>query len=169
MQPISPWIEKYAHQIPLEKPVLDLACGKGRHSLYLLDAGYKVTAVDIDITSISVFQGLDGLSVVQADLEKQSWPFSRDAFSGIVVVNYLWRPLFVDIVAALAPGGLLLYDTFMRGNERYGHPRNPDYLLAPGELQEIFGERLEVIDFFEGYVEEPKSAYRQSIAARKPR
>ena len=168
MQPVSPWIEKYAPLIPKEKPVLDLACGKGRHSLYLLDAGYEVTAADVETTSISAFKGREGLTILQADLEKDGWPFAANSFSGLVVVNYLWRPLFANISAALAPGGVLLYDTFMQGNEKYGRPSNPDFLLAPGELSESFGEGMEIIDFFEGYVDKPSPACRQSIVARKP-
>ncbi len=168
MRPISLWIEKYAHLIPKQKPVLDLACGAGRHSLYLLGAGYEVTAVDINTSPIETYQGREGLSIVQADLEKERWPFSDNTFSGIVVVNYLWRPLFADIAAALSPGGILLYDTFAQGNEKYGRPSNPDFLLAPGELAEFFSNSLDVIDFFEGRVDAPNPACRQSIVARKP-
>jgi len=168
MRPISPWIGKYASLIPLDRPVLDLACGAGRHSLYLLDAGYDVTAVDINISSIAAYQEKVELSIVEADLEKDRWPFSRGAFSGIVVVNYLWRPLFADIAESLTPGGILLYDTFALGNEKYGRPRNPDFLLAPGKLAEFFGVSLEIVDFFEGVVDEPSPACRQAIVARKP-
>ncbi|MCC3303201.1 class I SAM-dependent methyltransferase [Sneathiella sp. HT1-7] len=168
MRAISPWIEKYAQLIPKEKPVLDLACGGGRHSLYLLETGYKVTAVDIDTSSVAAYEGREGLSIVQADLENNSWPFSNGSFAGIVVVNYLWRPLFADIAAALSPGGILLYDTFARGNEKFGRPSNPDFLLAPGELAEVFSRDLNVIDFFEGRVDVPTPACRQSIVARKP-
>lgn len=168
MRAISPWIEKYAQLILKEKPVLDLACGRGRHCLYLLAAGYEVTAVDIDTSSVAAYEGREGLSIVQADLEKNRWPFPGGSFSGIVVVNYLWRPLFADIAAALSPGGILLYDTFAQGNEKFGRPSNPDFLLAPGELAEVFGRDLNVIDFFEGRVDMPNPAYRQSIVARKP-
>ncbi|MZR29024.1 class I SAM-dependent methyltransferase [Sneathiella litorea] len=168
MRPISPWIEKYAPQIPDDKSVLDIACGGGRHSLYLLDLGHNVTAVDIDTSLIAAYQGRAGLSIVQADLEKGGWPFPVGAFSGILVVNYLWRPLFADIVTSLAPGGILLYDTFAQGNEKYGRPKNPDFLLAPEELIDSFGGELDVIDFFEGDIEIPTLASRQSIAARKP-
>lgn len=169
MQPVSPWIEKHAHLIPQEKPVLDLACGKGRHSLYLLDTGYEVIAVDMDITAISAHRGREGLTIQQADLENESWPFAANSFSGIVVVNYLWRSLFADIAAALSPGGVLIYETFMQGNEKFGRPSNPDFLLAPGELMEFFGGHLEVVYFSEGEVAAPTPACRQSIVARKPR
>lgn len=168
MRPISPWIGKYASLIPQEQPVLDLACGAGRHSLYLLDAGYEVTAVDINTSSIAEYQEREGLSIVQADLENDGWPFSVGAFSGIVVVNYLWRPLFADITRSLTPGGILLYDTFALGNEKYGRPSNPDFLLTPGELAEFFGESLDIVDFSEGVVGGPNPACRQAIVARKP-
>jgi SAM-dependent methyltransferase len=168
MQPVAPWIDKHATAIPNDKPVLDLACGKGRHSLFLLNKGYDVTAVDIDIEAISAHQGREGLTILQADLEAKRWPFAENSFSGIVVVNYLWRPLFAEIEAALMPGGVLLYDTFRQGNEKFGRPSNPDFLLAPGELMQVFGSSLEVIDYFDGTIEKPSPACRQSIAARKP-
>ncbi|MCF8467075.1 MAG: class I SAM-dependent methyltransferase [Sneathiella sp.] len=169
MRPISPWIEKYSKLIPQNGPVLDVACGSGRHSLYLLGVGYDVIVVDIDTAEISKIQGYPNLSIVEADLEKDPWPFSKPAFSSVVVVNYLWRPLFPDLLDALLPGGILLYDTFAQGNERYGRPSNPDFLLAPGELYNLCQGKLEILDFMHGYVEVPKPALRQSIAARKPR
>ena len=168
MRPISPWIEKYSKLIPQNGPVLDVACGSGRHSLHLLGIGYDVVAVDIDIAKISEIQRDPKLSIVEADLEKDPWPFSKSAFSGVVVVNYLWRPLFADLLDALLPGGILLYDTFAQGNEKYGRPSNPDFLLAPDELRNFFQGKLEILDYFHGYMEAPKPAVHQSIAARKP-
>ncbi len=168
MHPPSPWIEKFTPLIPKSGPVLDVACGSGRHSLFLLEKGYRVVAVDLDIEAIASVPKTSGLSIVRADLEKNPWPIARGQFTGIVVVNYLWRPLFPDICRSLAPGGVLLYDTFARGNEKYGRPRNPDFLLKPGELKEVLQESLEIIDFFDGYVETPSPACRQMVAARRP-
>lgn len=168
MKAPSPWIEKHISLIPATGQVLDVACGAGRHSIYLRDQGYPVIAVDVDTAAIATGDDTAGLSVVTADLEAGCWPFRTQSFAGIVVVNYLWRPLFSELIRTLQPGGVLLYDTFARGNERYGRPNNPDFLLNPGELQEAFGSFLEIIDFFEGDVGLPRPACRQMIAARKP-
>lgn len=164
----SPWIAKYAHLFPPRGVVLDVACGAGRHSVYLREMGHHMIAVDIDTGRFEA-RGMHGdIALIEADLEGDGWPFRAASFAGIVVVNYLWRPLFPEIIAALKPGGVLLYDTFMQGNEKFGRPRNPDFLLAPGEFARVFGRSLEIIDAFEGDVAEPAPACRQMIAARKP-
>ena len=147
MRSISPWIEKHVNLIPKDQAVIDVACGNGRHSLFFLEQGYEVIAVDIDT---SVIAGNEGRSV-----------------GAIVVVNYLWRPLFSHLRETLKPGGILLYDTFAQGNEKYGRPRNPDFLLMPGELSEQLSQNFDIIDSFDGYIENPVPACRQSIAARK--
>jgi SAM-dependent methyltransferase len=167
MLPVSPWIEKYSNLIPKTRSVLDVACGAGRQSLYLLGQGYDVVAVDIDILAIEKHRQHPHLTIIKADLEKNTWPFLKSAFSGIVVVNYLWRPLFPDLLDSLAPGGILLYDTFAQGNEKYGSPSNPDFLLVPEELSKVCRRDLDILDYFHGYVEVPKPACRQSIVARK--
>ncbi|MAZ02853.1 MAG: SAM-dependent methyltransferase [Sneathiella sp.] len=167
MRPISPWIEKHATLIPKGQPVIDVACGGGRHSLFLLEQGHEVLAVDVDTSAIASFKERRGLTIIKSDLEGAAWPFTPESAGAIVVVNYLWRPLFPYICEALSPGGILLYDTFAQGNEKYGRPRNPDFLLAPGELIERLGETFDILDSFDGYTEEPVPACRQSIAARK--
>ncbi|MEX1035262.1 MAG: class I SAM-dependent methyltransferase [Sneathiella sp.] len=168
MRPISPWIDKYAGLIPKDQPVLDVACGSGRHSLFLLEQGFEVIAVDIDITAIAPNSGRTGLSIIQADLEGAPWLFTPASVGGIVVVNYLWRSLISHLCDTLAPGGVLLYDTFAQGNEKYGRPRNPDFLLARGELSDLLSGTFDILDFFDGHTENPVPACRQSIAARKP-
>lgn len=167
MTDISPWVRKHAGLLSQNLPILDLACGGGRHSLYLLELGHRVTAVDKDVTAIRANDGVQNLSIVEADLEAGTWPFSNQLFAGIVVVNYLWRPIFNDLLTALAPGGVLIYDTFAVGNEKYGRPSNPDYLLRSNELKRICAG-LEIIDYAHGKTEAP-SAVRQSIAARNNR
>lgn len=165
--PPSPWVERHAAAIELGAPVLDLAAGSGRHARLLAGRGLVVTAVDRDVTGLPA--GMPGLEVVQADLENGApWPLPDRQFAGIVVTNYLHRPLFAPIVAALAPGGLLIYETFQRGNERYGRPSNPDFLLEPGELL-VHADKagLTAIGYFSGYSAAPKPAVVQRIAARR--
>ncbi len=167
MQQISPWIAKYWPLIPKDKPVLDLAAGNGRHSLFLMNKGYKVIAADIKTQALETLPEQQGLTIVETDLENAPWPFKAAQFSGIVGVNYLWRDGFSAMLQSLAPGGVLLYDTFAVGNERYGKPSNPEYLLKPGELKDLCAG-LDILDYAHGDVTEPQPAVRQSIAVRKP-
>ena len=158
--PPSPWVRKWAPLVA-RGTVLDLACGSGRHSRVFLDRGLAVVAVDRSP------QDIPGARFVQADLEDGSpWPLGDALFEGIVVTNYLHRPLFPRILAALAPGGVLIYETFMLGNEKFGRPSNPAFLLRPGELREAFAG-LAVQGFEEGAVDEPKPAMIQRLCAIK--
>lgn len=139
--------------------MLDLACGGGRHARLFLERGLAVVAVDREP------QDIPGARFVQADLEDGSpWPLPGERFEGVVVTNYLHRPLFPRIVEALAPGGVLIYETFMLGNEKYGRPSNPVFLLRPGELRQAFAELTE-IGYEEGFVEVPKPAMIQRLCA----
>jgi len=129
----SPWVCRFAPLVAAGGAVLDLAAGGGRHTHLFLERGHSVTAVDRSIDP----QALVGAETIVTDLEDGSpWPVTGRQFAGIVVTNYLWRPLFSDIRAALAPGGVLIYETFADGNATYGSPRNPDFLLKRGELLE---------------------------------
>lgn len=161
----SSWVVDHASLIPANGQVLDLACGKGRHTRYLLDLGCRVTAVDIDLSSLTGLRGEPGLTLMQADLEGNPWPFGGQTFGGIVVTSYLHRPLLPAIVAAVAPDGVLIYETFARGNENYGRPANPDFLLKPGELLDAAAGELTVIGYGHGYSDQPKPGIRQRIAA----
>ncbi|MDR1995883.1 MAG: SAM-dependent methyltransferase [Azonexus sp.] len=144
MIPPSPWVEAHAACLPAGRLVLDLACGHGRHSRLLAAGGWPVLAVDRDASVLAVLRGV----------------------AGIVVTNYLWRPRLPDLLALLAPGGVLIYETFMDGNAAYGKPTNPDFLLRPGELRAVAAAAgLREIAFAEGYVERPKPAMRQAICA----
>lgn len=166
MIPPSPWVERYSPLIPTGGRVLDLACGSGRHARLLVQRNYAVFAVDRSSEALASLKGVDGVETACLDLEGDDWPLTGLQFSGIVVTNYLWRPRLLDVLALLAPGGVLIYETFMVGNEAWGKPSNPDFLLRPGELREVAARAgLREIGFVEGYVESPKPAMRQAICA----
>jgi SAM-dependent methyltransferase len=154
----SAWIVRWAPLIT-HGTVLDVACGSGRHARFFLARGLKVVAVDRKP------QQIPGARFVQADLEGGNpWPFRGEQFEGIVVTKYLHRPLFPRLRESLAPGGVLLYETFVLGNERFGRPSNPEFLLRPRELLEVFKD-LTVKGFEEGEVTEPKPAMIQRLCA----
>jgi SAM-dependent methyltransferase len=156
----SEWVVRWASQVRAG-PVLDLASGEGRHARFFKDLGFDVVAVD------RIPAQLEGIRFVQADLEDGSpWPLEGEQFGAIVVANYLHRPLFPRLAESLAPGGVLIYETFMLGNERFGKPSNPAFLLRPGELKQAF-RSLEVRGFEEGEVAQPKPAVVQRICAAR--
>ncbi len=167
--PPSAWVARWARLIiPSAGEVLDLACGQGRHARYLAARGHRVTAIDRDPEALAALGDLTGVDTLCADLEDGSpWPLADRRFGAIVVTNYLHRPLFKDLIAALAPDGVLLYETFMAGNERFGKPSNPQFLLRPGELLEAFGAALGVVAFEQGVVARPKPAAMQRLCALK--
>ncbi len=166
----SPWIIRFAPLIEAGGSVLDLACGGGRHGRYLLDRGYQVTFVDRDISAIGNLENRQGAQIIEADLEQGDDIFSGllagRRFDGIVVSNYLFRPLLGPMVAALNPGGVLIYETFGRGNERFSRPRNPDHLLISGELLERVGGHLQVLAYESGIIDKgPLPGVIQRICA----
>jgi SAM-dependent methyltransferase len=164
--PPSPWVVRHAGLIPAGGKVLDLACGSGRHACLLAGLGYTVAAVDRNLEAISKMSTVPGIVVTQLDLEGDDWPLAGQTFDGVVVTNYLWRPRLPDVLAMLAPGGVLIYETFMLGNEAYGKPSSPAFLLRPGELREVVeAASLREIAFDEGYTDSPKPAMRQAICA----
>jgi len=163
----SVWVVRWADQVPTGGRVLDLACGNGRHSRFFATRGHPVEAVDRDPAKLAALAGIPGISTRCADLEAREWPYPGDQFAGIVVVNYLYRPLFPHLLAALATGGVLIYETFAAGNERYGRPSNPAFLLAPGELLDVVHGRLRVIAYEDLHVSEPRPAMVQRICATK--
>jgi len=168
---ISPWIARFADQVPANGTVLDLACGRGRHTAFFLEQGHKVTALDKDTSALNHLKNRENLEILTCDLEDGSaWPLGPPElrqFSAIVVVNYLYRPILPRIIDAIEPGGILLYDTFALGNEAFGRPKNPDFLLHPGELEAAVEGKLEVLASFHGLVEIPQPAMRQQICARR--
>jgi len=162
----SPWIARFAHLIAAGARVLDVACGAGRHARYFAARGAHVVAVDRDADAIASLRGVAGVDARVLDLEAACWPLGGERFDAIVVVNYLHRPLMPHLLAALADDGVMLYETFARGNEAYGRPSNPAFLLAPGELVEFSCTRLSIIAFDEGIVTgSDRPAVVQRIAA----
>jgi SAM-dependent methyltransferase len=154
----SAWVVRWAPLIT-QGTVLDVACGSGRHANFFLSKNLKVVALDRQARIIP------GARFVQADLENGNpWPLPGERFEGVVVTNYLHRPLFPRLIESLAPGGVLLYETFMLGNERFGRPSNPEFLLRPGELLEAF-QGLTINAFEEGEAIEPKPAMIQRLCA----
>ena len=133
----SPFIARFAALIPVHARVLDLAAGSGRHARLLADRGAQVLAVDRDAGALAACAGHPRIETRMLDLEAGAWPLAGEVFGAIVVTNYLHRPLFPHLRAALARGGVLLYETFAIGNERFGRPANPDFLLRTGELLQL--------------------------------
>ena len=158
-EPLAPsaWVRRWA-ELVTRSPVLDVACGAGRHAILFAERGLEVVAVDRGA------QQIPGVRFVQADLEGGTWPFGEQRFAAIVVTNYLHRPLLPRLEGALAEGGVLIYETFMVGNEKFGRPSNPAFLLREGELLQAF-RGLAPIAFEQGYVERPKPAMIQRLCA----
>lgn len=161
----SPWVRRFAELIAPGGSVLDLACGGGRHARYLAAAGHPVEAVDRDAAAIESLGGVAGVTGNCADLERGPWPYVGRHFAAVVVTNYLWRPLFPHLFAALDKGGILIYETFMSGNELLGKPSNPAFLLRKDELRHVVRNHLEIIAFEQGEVAEPRLAVVQRLCA----
>jgi SAM-dependent methyltransferase len=161
----SPWVHRFAPLIPITGAVLDLACGRGRHARLLAARGYSVEAVDRDEAVLASLADVAGITSRCADLEAGPWPYGGRIFAGIIVTNYLWRPLLPLLLAALDRGGVLIYETFMLGNERFGKPANPAFLLRPNELLGVVRPRLTVVAFEQGEVSAPRPAMVQRICA----
>jgi len=152
------WVVRFEPMFPKDGRILDLAAGGGRHTRFLLEKGRRVLALDRTIEPLVPFADDADCELVQADLEDASpasfnWPLTGRTFAGIIVCNYLHRPLLPTLIEALEPDGVLLYETFALGNEAYTRPRNPDHLLRAGELLSLVGERLQVVAYEHGIVE----------------
>jgi SAM-dependent methyltransferase len=159
-----PWIVQWAGLVPPDATVLDLAAGRGRHALFFAERGHKVVAVDRDIGRLPPHPRIEPLA---ADLEDGGpWPLSDRRFGAVVVTNYLHRPLLPDLLEAVAPGGVLLYQTFMAGNERFGKPSRPEFLLKDGELLELVRGIFSVTAYEARMISGPM-AMVQRIAARR--
>jgi len=163
----SPWMVKYAPLITHGGRVLDLACGNGRHAIWLAGLGYQVDAIDRDAAVMSGMIGIENINIRIADIEANDAPLLKAQYDGIIVSRYLYRPLLKTLADALKPGGVLMYETFMTGNERHGKPSNPDFLLRYDELLEVYSPLLKIMAFAQGDESEPRPAVVQRICAVK--
>ena len=161
----SSWVRTWSGLFEPGTRVLDLAAGSGRHARFLAAAGFRVLAVDRDADALAGLANIQGVETRVADLEGASWPLEGERFGGVVVTRYLHRPRFDELVDLLEEGGALLYETFAAGHEAYGRPRNPEFLLRPGELLERVRGRLEVVAFEQGREVGEPGAILQRIAA----
>ena len=161
----SPWVARFLPLVARGGVVLDLACGGGRHTRLALQVGYRVVAVDRSLEGMRDLAGRPGLELVSADLEGGAGlPFAGCGFDGVIVTNYLWRPLLPELVAAVAPAGVFIYETFARGQERFGKPSNPDFLLRPGELIEAVRDELVVLAFEHVRLSHPPRLVQRIVA-----
>lgn len=163
----SAWVVQWAERVPAGGAILDVACGGGRHARFFAARGHPVDAVDRDAAAIAALAVVPGVTARCADIEGGPWPYAGRQFAAVVVTNYLHRPLFPALIAAIAPGGLLIYETFAEGNEAYGRPANPEFLLRRGELPERVGT-LQILGFEDLTVDSPKPAVVQRICAVMP-
>lgn len=162
----SEWVVRFAERVPRDAAVLDVACGAGRHGRYFRARGNPVVMLDQDISRVADMATDARVELVASDLEAgRPWPLKTRTFGCVVVTNYLYRPAMRDIIGAVAPGGILIYETFALGNEAYGRPSNPDFLLHREELLILCRPELRVIAFEDLTVGAPRPACIQRIAA----
>jgi len=176
LEPPSSWVKRWAHLLPLSKKldandsadiadVLDLACGHGRHMQYLFGLGHKVLGVDRNAEALKTASQWG--DTLLADIENAAWPLDGRTFKAVLVTNYLWRELFPKILNSLAEGGVLIYETFSQGNEAFGKPSRPEFLLQSGELlQRCRG--LQIVAFEEGFIPSPDRLIQRVVAIRLP-
>jgi SAM-dependent methyltransferase len=161
----SAWVQRWSHLVAQDARVLDLACGSGRHLRWFVQRGCRVTGVDRDAAALDSSRG-SGAELIRADLENGPWPLAQRRFDAVVVTNYLWRALLPRIVDSVDDGGVLIYETFALGNERFGKPSNPDFLLRPGEL--LTGvEGLRVVAYEDGFTTPPERCVQRIVAVRE--
>lgn len=170
LHPPSEWLLRWAHLMAPGGQVLDVACGPGRHLYWLQAQGFGLTGVDRNAAALANLAPLAaaGAQIVDADIENGPWPFAGRIFDTVLVANYLWRARLHDIAQAVAPGGLLLYETFAQGQESVGRPARSDFLLAPGELLRWAAEAgLRVIAYEDGFIDRPAPRFVQRIVATR--
>jgi SAM-dependent methyltransferase len=159
----SAWVQRWSHLVPQATPVLDVACGFGRHMRWFAGQGHPVVGVDRSVEAIHSLKGLG--EAVLADVESGPWPFAGRSFGGVVVTNYLWRALLPTLVDSVAPGGALIYETFAAGNETVGKPSRPDFLLRPGELLQAC-RSLRIVAYEDGFLDSPPRFVQRIAAVR---
>jgi SAM-dependent methyltransferase len=162
----SPWVARFAGGAPAGGTMLDVACGSGRHLRLGLDRGLAAVGIDRDLSRVADLRERVGVELIEADLEGGGdLPFAGRAFELVVVTNYLWRPILPDIVAAVAADGLLVYETFAIGQERYGRPTNTNFLLRPGELLTAVAGRLMPLAYEHVKLDDPERIVQRICAA----
>jgi len=161
----SEWVQRFSHLVPAGASVLDVACGSGRHMRWFAARGARVTALDRDAAALAPLAG-SAHEIVVADIENAPWPLAGLRFDAVVCTNYLWRALLPTLVASVADGGALIYETFGVGNERFGKPSNPDFLLRPGELLQAARE-LRVLAYEDGFLDGPPRCVQRIAALRE--
>lgn len=161
----SEWVHRWSHLVPPSAPVLDVACGAGRHLRWFQALGHPVTGIDRDPHAVQAAARVG--EAIAADIENGPWPLADRQFGGVVVTNYLWRALLPAIVQCVAPGGVLLYETFANGNETVGRPARPDFLLRPGELLGACAG-LRVVAYEDGFLDDPARFVQRIAAVREP-
>lgn len=164
--PPSPWIQRWTHLLPPGSTVLDVACGAGRHLGWLQAHGLHATGVDRDAQALVLARLQGAGELLCADIENGPWPLQGRQFGAVVVTNYLWRPLWPALLESVAPGGVLLYETFAQGNAAFGKPARPDFLLAPGELLQVCAG-WHIVAYEDGLLHDPDRRV-QRIAALRP-
>jgi SAM-dependent methyltransferase len=159
----SAWLKRWTHLINPGSAVLDVACGAGRHMRHLSELGHRVTGVDRNPEAVALAQTWG--PVTCTDIENGPWPFAGQTFGGVIVTNYLWRPLLPTLVASVAPGGVLIYETFAAGNETAGKPSRPDFLLQRGELLRATQD-LRTVAYEDGFETSPDRFVQRIVAVR---
>jgi hypothetical protein len=164
----SDWLLRWQHLLEPGHSAIDVACGAGRHVRWLSGHGLKVTAVDRDAAALSSLTLLNNVTTLCADLEGSAWPLPGRQFDLVLVTHYLWRPLLGTLIDAVAPGGLLIYETFASGQETVGRPSRPDFLLRPGELLSLTQARFHVLGYEDGWSADEPMRRVQRVCARRP-
>jgi len=173
LEPPSGWVKRWAHLLLSNESVvdhdslqvLDLACGHGRHMQLFAGLGHTVLGVDRNAEALKTASQWG--ETLQADIENAEWPLEGRSFKGVVVTNYLWRDLFPQILNSVAEGGVLIYETFSQGNQVFGKPSRPEFLLQPGELLQLCSG-LRIVAFEEGFVPSPDRLIQRVVAIRVP-
>lgn len=161
----SRWVRRWTELLAPAAEVLDVACGSGRHARFAAERGHRVTAIDRSRDALAALADLPAVRTIEADIEGGSWPLPEAQFDAVIVTNYLHRPLFPILLQSVRSSGLLIYETFARGNERFGRPSSPEFLLNPGELLDHVRPRLRVLAYEDVYTDTPKAAMVQRICA----
>ncbi len=162
----SPWIQRWSPLIAPGSEVLDLACGAGRHMRHLAGLGHRPLGVDRSEEALASASAWG--TPLQADIENEAWPLAGRQFGAVVVTNYLWRPLWPQILAAVQAGGVLLYETFAQGHETVGRPSRADFLLRPGELLQVAAQGgLRVVAYEDGFLRAPERFVQRLAAVRE--